>query len=567
MFFKLIAQTLKIGELAYRSYPGAIFHVAESGLILGMNHHEGYLGIQLTEGMSLFSLFPEWEPLKLSDKTTFSKQLNGQLYVVTFVPAGDKKTSIVYMLPIEKQQPFTFVQDNRPHIQITPGEYVHTAKWTPQQGPLLTLMNQAPQASTIEDIFQMVANELRAKFGFSTVSLWKFDMDKKPRMTGQILMRSKEDNTPSTIAKKGNSYVLSPTQVESVYAINPGSGEILIKEIPDLLAYMVDRYHISVEEVKTAASKGKIQLKKKPHRILLLPIREEVTGIIRVYFRPQTDEAYMLELANHNSDPQPLLKSRHLSTLSLFSTVLKTAIAKQDDIVLSNVESRKEVQKVIHALILLSIELSAIHHQETGPHLKRVRHKSYELLKEMVSANFKGVDISKGDRKLIDRLGIELISDLMMLHDIGKIGIPNRILSNTTPTLSPEDWEMVKKHPKEGEEIIEKILRRFSKENRFLRDTFRVLREIVGGHHEDYDGGGYPSGLKGQKISFFARFARVIDTHDALADNRSYDAAWDAQKMIRFFQEKAGERFDPGIVDMMLSVDEKLHKIDKKYTD
>ena len=136
---------------------------------------------------------------------------------------------------------------------------------------------------------------------------------------------------------------------------------------------------------------------------------------------------------------------------------------------------------------------------------------------------------------------------LGLLHDIGKIGIPDRIINKTT-RLTDEEYEIIKTHPIVGAEILENI---------------SELPELVLGarwHHERYDGSGYPDGLKGTEIPEMSRIIGVADAYDAMTSNRSYRDVL-PQDVVRAEIEKGkGNQFDPLFADMMLElIDEDIH--------
>lgn len=123
-----------------------------------------------------------------------------------------------------------------------------------------------------------------------------------------------------------------------------------------------------------------------------------------------------------------------------------------------------------------------------------------------------------------------------LLHDIGKVGIPERLLAKRGP-LSPSEWEVMRTHPVVGAHIVTPI--------RVLGDAVDVVRF----HHERYDGGGYPHGLKGEEIPLVARIFSVADAFDAITSDRPYRAARSPEDALEEILRCSGMQFDPQVVE------------------
>ena len=133
----------------------------------------------------------------------------------------------------------------------------------------------------------------------------------------------------------------------------------------------------------------------------------------------------------------------------------------------------------------------------------------------------------------------------VLLHDIGKIGIPDAILLKPGP-LTPEEWTIMRRHPEIGRALIEKIP--------FLRGAV----PIVWSHHEKWDGTGYPRGLKGAEIPLGARIFMVVDAFDAMTFDRPYSKAKPFDVAKAEIRRCAGAHFDPVVVDSFFRVPEAL---------
>ena len=136
---------------------------------------------------------------------------------------------------------------------------------------------------------------------------------------------------------------------------------------------------------------------------------------------------------------------------------------------------------------------------------------------------------------------IDTIRAAALLHDIGKIGIPDAIL-NKEGTLTAEEWEPVKAHPKLGTEILRHVI-----------DLVNCLPAILH-HHERYDGTGYPSGLKGSDIPLEARILAVADAYDAITSLRPYHGQLSPRQALAELKRNAGTQFDPELVDIFCKI-------------
>jgi len=136
---------------------------------------------------------------------------------------------------------------------------------------------------------------------------------------------------------------------------------------------------------------------------------------------------------------------------------------------------------------------------------------------------------------------IDVVRAAGLLHDIGKVGIPDSIL-NKKGTLSDEEWKLIKAHPKLGVEILRHVI-----------DLVNCLPVILH-HHERYDGGGYPSGLKGENIPLEARILSVADAFDAITSPRPYREQQSTQQALEELKSCTGTQFDPKLIDVFRKI-------------
>jgi putative two-component system response regulator len=148
--------------------------------------------------------------------------------------------------------------------------------------------------------------------------------------------------------------------------------------------------------------------------------------------------------------------------------------------------------------------------------------------------------------KLAEALGMspEKIMHLRrgaLLHDMGKIGIPDPILHKPA-TLTAEEWVIMRKHPQLAYDMLHSV------------EYLRPALEIPLNHHEKWDGTGYPRGLKGEAIPLSARLFAVVDVWDALTSDRPYRKAWSEEEARNYIREQSGKHFDPQVVELFFKV-------------
>ena len=165
--------------------------------------------------------------------------------------------------------------------------------------------------------------------------------------------------------------------------------------------------------------------------------------------------------------------------------------------------------------------------QETEGHTRRVTDMTVRLALELDVPPNELVDIRRG----------------ALLHDIGKMGIPDEILFKPG-SLNDEEWEVMKRHPVYAKDLLAGV------------DYVAEALDIPYYHHERWDGSGYPEGLQGEEIPLPARIFAVIDVYDALCSDRPYRDAWPREKAIDYLNENAGVLFDPDVVAAFLRMNE-----------
>ncbi len=142
------------------------------------------------------------------------------------------------------------------------------------------------------------------------------------------------------------------------------------------------------------------------------------------------------------------------------------------------------------------------------------------------------------------------------MHDIGKVGVPDRILLKAEP-LDEQETEIVRQHPRIGHEILKDSPSRY----------ISLGAEVALSHHEKYDGTGYPKGLKGEAIPLAGRIVAVADVFDALTTRRPYKEAWPTEEALDYIRNASGSHMDPSVVEAFLSSIDKVNQIYHELSD
>ena len=249
-----------------------------------------------------------------------------------------------------------------------------------------------------------------------------------------------------------------------------------------------------------------------------------------------SDEAHGLELGAVDYIAKPI-------TPAIVSARIKThlAMANQarylEDLVQQRTQKLNETRREI---IRCLGQASEFKDNETGMHIMRMSHYSQAIARAMD----------------LDEKWIELLYHAAPMHDVGKIGIPDAVLLKPG-RLNAEEWEVMKQHPAFGAAII----------GDHPSPLLQMARDIALGHHEKWDGSGYPQGLGGEAIPLAARIVAVADVFDALTSERPYKAAWEVVDAVEEIRAHRGQHFDPRVCDAFLSVVDQLEGIRCTYAD
>jgi HD-GYP domain-containing protein (c-di-GMP phosphodiesterase class II) len=201
-------------------------------------------------------------------------------------------------------------------------------------------------------------------------------------------------------------------------------------------------------------------------------------------------------------------------------------------------------------LILRMAKMAELHDpKETGTHVQRVSAFCAELYQRWAE--------NRGLPRLDIRRFRDIISHASMLHDVGKVGIPDSILKKPG-RLTPEEFDVMKQHTLYGARLFSSI----SPDSSSLD---QVTREIILYHHERWNGTGYPQGLSGEQIPLAARITALADVFDALSSKRSYKEAWNLEMTFAEIRKESGQHFDPELVETFFQITDILQAIQMKF--
>lgn len=257
-------------------------------------------------------------------------------------------------------------------------------------------------------------------------------------------------------------------------------------------------------------------------------ISEDYPDIIKVLLTGYSNVDILVDAINECHLFQYILKPFEPEQLCMIvdSGIKKHELATTKSQILMDLSELfyKTIKSIAHALDAKD--------QYTHGHSLRVTLYSLALAKEL---------------KLPDSL-LEEIETTGLLHDIGKIAIPERILSKPGK-LTDEEFEIIKKHPELGEHLINGI------------GKLKLISNWLKYHHERYDGKGYPEGLKGEEIPISSRIIAIADTYDAMTSTRSYRPALSHEEAMSEIKRCAGTQFDPKLAEIFMGISDEIAQI------
>lgn len=287
------------------------------------------------------------------------------------------------------------------------------------------------------------------------------------------------------------------------------------------------------------------------------PASQQIPVIFLTALGDARDEEYGLELGAADYITKPI---KPAVVLARVRTQLEAKRARDwlndQNTVLENEVARRmaENELIQNVSIRALAHLAEIRDPETGKHILRTQ-GYVQLLAERLKS-------LPGFADILTPLYIRLLIRSAPLHDLGKVGIPDHILTKPGK-LTAEEWQIMKTHAKLGSDAIELAEQDAEGPVEFLK----LAKEIAHWHHEKWDGSGYPDGLVGNEIPLSARIMALADVFDALISQRAYKAPMSFQEATEIIETGKGRHFDPDLVEVFLSGIEEFKIIALCYQD
>ena len=209
-------------------------------------------------------------------------------------------------------------------------------------------------------------------------------------------------------------------------------------------------------------------------------------------------------------------------------------------------QERSDAQRLMVQALL---SLTEVRDAETGRHSRRTQRYTRVLAGQLSS--------NPAYQAYLTPARVELMASLAPLHDIGKVGVPDALL-NKKGDLTPEEMAEMRRHPIYGRDVILNAEKRTG-----IRDdeTLELAKEIVYTHHEKWDGGGYPQGLRGEAIPVAGRVLAIVDVYDAVLTRTLYRHPMTHDQAVTFISKGRGTHFDPAVVDAFVAVERTFKEV------
>lgn len=292
-------------------------------------------------------------------------------------------------------------------------------------------------------------------------------------------------------------------------------------------------------------------------RLKALPETADIPVIFLTARVDADDERKGLELGAVDYITKPINPPVLLARVHTHLMVKASAdfLRDQNHYLEQEVEKRtREIKRVQEASAFALAALAETRDSDTGNHIRRTQHYVKVLAEALrKDPRFSGV-LTEGFIAEIFRSA--------PLHDIGKVGIPDRILLKPGK-LDEEEFEIMKSHATLGQQAIESAEKHLGVNIPFLK----VTKDIAYSHHERWDGTGYPQGLSGDAIPLSARLMALADVYDALISRRVYKPSMTHEKAVAIIVEERSKHFDPDVVDAFVAMNKTFSEIADKFSD
>lgn len=287
------------------------------------------------------------------------------------------------------------------------------------------------------------------------------------------------------------------------------------------------------------------------------PKTRDIPVIFLTAMSTPEDEKNGLELGAVDYITKPISPAIVLARIKTQLQVQAAATFLKDKNLYLEMEISKrtaEISAVQDVTILAMASLAETRDLETGNHIRRTQNYVKALAEKLKTHPNFGYFLSEA---MIDTL-----FKSAPLHDIGKVGIPDRILLKPGK-LTTEEFEIMKTHTTLGRDAIKHAERELGIQVEFLR----IAKEIAYYHQEKYDGSGYPTGISGNDIPISARLMALADVYDALISRRVYKEPMPHKEALKIIIEGRGKHFDPDIVDAFLALQDEFQAIAERFID
>ncbi len=375
---------------------------------------------------------------------------------------------------------------------------------------LISLIENINNNASFMETLNFISNTFSSFIPYNYIGIGLISDDKKYLKASYGVSDESIVGFPEKI--RGASWLLNETSLEPL--INSGEARI----INDLEEYCAG---------KPVKLYNQVLLEAGVRSSITLPLKVSGEPVGVIFFSSSKKNVYTVE---------------HLNFLRTLANSI--AICLNQNILVSD---------IVYSSILALAKLAEARDEETGEHLDRIAIYAKVIAELLYENNLYTEDVTL---EYIDN--IERFSPL---HDIGKVGIRDDILLKPGK-LTPEEYNEIKKHPGFGSEVLKAAEKNVQKRGKSL---FGMGTEIAEGHHEKWDGSGYPQGKKGEEIPLSARIVAIADVLDALTSKRPYKEAYSFDAAMDIIAEGRGNHFDPTIVGIFLDHRSRIEQLYYKF--